>query len=53
MRKCNFNKVTRCSPVNLLHILRTPSPKNTSERLLLMLFLLVILEQQWFLLKYF
>ena len=25
----------RCSPVNLLHIVRTPIPKNTSEGLLL------------------
>ena len=26
----------RCSPINLLHIFRTPFPKNTSGRLLLM-----------------
>ena len=40
MPKCNFNKVAlalwhRCSLVNLLHIFRTPFPKNISERLLL------------------
>ena len=29
-----------CSPVNLLHIFRTPFPKNISERLLLTIFLL-------------
>ena len=35
---CNFIKVTPrhgCSPVNLLHIFRTPFLKNTSEGLLL------------------
>ena len=34
---CNFTEVTLrhgCSPVNLLHILRTPFTNNTSERLL-------------------
>ena len=45
MLKCDFKKVTKqnieitlrygCSPVNLLHIFRTPFPKNTSEGLLL------------------
>ena len=38
MPKCDFNKVAvrhRCSPVNLLHIFRTPFLKNTSGRLLL------------------
>ena len=45
MPKCDFNKVASkvikialrhgCSPVNLLHIFRTPFPKNTSGRLLL------------------
>ena len=40
MPKCDFNKVARnfieiarrrgCSPVNLLHIFRTPFPRNTS-----------------------
>ena len=45
MSKCDFNKVARnfieivlwhgCSPVNLLHIFRTPFPKNTSGGLLL------------------
>ena len=47
MPKCDFNKVTLqlieiafrhgCSPVNLLHIFRTPFPKNTSGRLLLLI----------------
>ena len=46
MPKCDFNKVSNfieialrhgCSPVNLLHIFRTPFPKNTSGRLLLFL----------------
>ena len=35
---CNFIEITLrhgCSPVNLQHIFRTPSPKNTSRRLLL------------------
>ena len=35
---CNFIEIILphgCSPVNLLHIFRTPFPKNTSERLLL------------------
>ena len=34
----NYNEITlrhRCSPVNLLHIFRTPCPKNSSEWLLL------------------
>ena len=39
MPECDFNKVASlrhgCSPVNLLHIFRTPFPKNTSEGLLL------------------
>ena len=41
MSKYDFNKVTEfmpqhgCSPVNLLHIFRTPFPKNISGRLLL------------------
>ena len=40
MSKCDFNKVAMalrlgCSPVNLLHILRTPFPKNTSGGMLL------------------
>ena len=41
MSKCDFNKFIEItlrhgySPVNLLHIFRTPFPKNTSERLLL------------------
>ena len=40
MPKCDFNKVTYqlrhgSSPVNLLHIFRTPFPRNTLGRLLL------------------
>ena len=45
MPKCNFNKVAkqlieitirhRCYPLNLLHIFRTPFPKNISGGLLL------------------
>ena len=45
MPKCDFNKVAvqfteitlqhACSPVNLLHIFRTPFLKNSSEWLLL------------------
>ena len=45
MSKCDFNKVASnfieialrhgCSPVNLLHIFRTPFPRNTSGWLLL------------------
>ena len=35
MPKCDFNKVAKhgYSPVNVLHIFRTPFTKNTSERL--------------------
>ena len=35
---CNFNEIILrhgCSPVNLLHIFRIPSPKNTSRGLIL------------------
>ena len=35
---CNFIEIALrhgCSPINLLHIFRTPFPKNTSGRLLL------------------
>ena len=45
MPKCDFDRVARnlieialrhgCSPVNLLHIFRTPFPKNTTGVLLL------------------
>ena len=38
MPKCDFIEITfrnGCSPVNLLYILRTPFPKNTSGRLYL------------------
>ena len=41
MPKCDLNKVAEialwhgCSPVNLLHIFRTPFPKSTSGWLLL------------------
>ena len=45
MPKCDFNKVAvqlafrhGCSPVNLLHIFRTPFPKNASAWLLLKMF---------------
>ena len=31
MPKCDFNKVAGCSPVNLLHIFRTPFRKNTAS----------------------
>ena len=43
MPECDFNKVTKfieitlwdgCSPENLLHVFRTPFPRNTSECLL-------------------
>ena len=34
MQLCNFIG-HGCTPVNLLHIFRTPFPKNTSERVLL------------------
>ena len=36
-----------CSPVNLLHISRTPFPKNTSEVLLLTLSILISSKQQF------
>ena len=37
MPKCDFNKVTKqLSPVNVLHIFRTPFPKNTCRGLLLL-----------------
>ena len=45
MPKCDFSKVVKqlyeislrhgCSPVSLLHVFRTPFPKNTSGWLLL------------------
>ena len=39
MLKCDFNNVAKirhgCSPLNLLHIFRTPFPRNTSGGLLL------------------
>ena len=43
MPKGDFNKVAcklrrGCSPVNFLHIFRTPFPRNTSGRLLLNFF---------------
>ena len=37
---CNLNEITLwhgCSPVNLLHILRTPFPKNSYGVLLLLI----------------
>ena len=42
---CSFIKITfrhECSPVNLLHIFRTPFPKNTFEWLLLSIVLLSV-----------
>ena len=42
----NFIEITlwhECSPINLLHILRTPFPKNTSKGLLLNFFSEVLL----------
>ena len=45
MPKCDFNKVAlrneRC-PINLLYILRTPFPKNTSRGLLLRIVFLIL-----------
>ena len=41
---CNFIEITLwhgCSPVNLLHIFRTPFPRNTSGWLLLFLFVFI------------
>ena len=44
MLKCDFNKVIEitfrhgCSPVNLLHIFRTPFSRNTSGWMLLLKF---------------
>ena len=41
---CNFIEITlrhRCCPVNLLHIFRTPFPKNTSGGLLLTRFIVL------------
>ena len=47
MPKFDFNKVAlrngRC-PVNLLYILRTPFPKNTSGGLLLRIVFLILLK---------
>ena len=46
---CNFIKITLwhwCSPVNLLHIFRTPFPKNTSGWLLLKINLVKNILQQ-------
>ena len=37
----------RCSPVNLLHIFKSPFYKNTSWRLLLMTFLSILLLRTW------
>ena len=41
---CNFIEIALrhgCSPANLLHIFRTTFPKNTSERLLLLILLIL------------
>ena len=35
MPKCDFNKKKKSYPVNLLHIFKTPFPKNTGGRVLL------------------
>ena len=48
MPKCNFNKITLrqgCSSVNLLNIIRTAFPKDTSGRLLLLL--LIFLQSMY------
>ena len=48
MLKSNFIEITLrrgCSPVSLLHIFRTPFTKNTSWRLLLILFLVIFLDK--------
>ena len=51
MPKCNFNKNELqfalrhgCSPINLLHIFRTPFLKNTSEWVLLAIVMFLITE---------
>ena len=50
MLKCDFNKLHGCSPVYLLHIFRTPFPRNTSWWLLLITkFLLLTLTLDNFL----
>ena len=46
---CNFIEITLwdgCSSVNLLHIFRTPFPKNTSGRLLLERVIYVSINKQ-------
>ena len=54
MPKCDFSKVTieitlwhGCSPINLMHIFRTPFFKNTTGRLLLYFALTLIENQQY------
>ena len=57
MSKCDFNKVASnfikialwhgCSPINLLHTLRPPFPKNTSGRLLLCGVPSVVTDHLW------
>ena len=47
---CNFIEITLqhgCSPINLLHIFRTPFLKNTSEWLLLSFFFMLMLSCVW------
>ena len=50
MPKCDFNRVALhtlrhgCSPVNLLHIFKTPFLKNTSGRVLLIVEIVVCNE---------
>ena len=51
MPKCDFNKVAlqlwhECSPVNLLHISKTPLFESTSEWLLLLMFFIVKTENR-------
>ena len=54
MPKCDFSKVAieitlwhGCSPINLMHIFRTPFLKNTTGRLLLYFALTLIENQQY------
>ena len=55
MSKCDFNKVAKqhgwhgCFSVYLLHIFRTPFPRNTSGRLLLNSAILVFFQAAFFL----
>ena len=45
--QCNFTEITLrhvCSPVNMLHIFRTPFPKNTTGGLLLIIIALLLVS---------